>query len=86
MSGQETLRQEAVKREQHLADLQDRWVTGAESCVFSASSSLGQRLQLVEKELQRLQRHEKERQKRRRGDGEAPRKMVMVRWSSQSEI
>lgn len=77
-SGQETLRKEALKREQHLAELQDaaqrlaqtamqraQASTEAHAQVFSASSSLGQRLQLVEKEVQSLQRHEKERHKRR---------------------
>jgi len=77
-SGQETLRQEAMKREQHLSDLQDaaqrlaqtamqraQASTQAHAQVFSASSSLAQRLQLVEKELQSLQRQEKERHKRR---------------------
>ncbi|CAL1159499.1 unnamed protein product [Cladocopium goreaui] len=77
-SGQETLRKEALKREQHLAELQDaaqrlaqtamqraQASTEAHAQVFSASSSLNQRLQLVEKELQSLQRHEKERHKRR---------------------
>jgi len=77
-SGQEALRKEALKREQHLSELQDaaqrlaqtamqraQASTEAHAQVFSASSSLSQRLQLVEKEVQSLQRHEKERHKRR---------------------
>ncbi|CAK9014560.1 unnamed protein product [Durusdinium trenchii] len=75
--GQQTLRQEAAKREQHLSDLQDAAQRLAETAMHRAlnqaaqaaqafsSSSVMQRLQLVENELQSLQRQEKERHKRR---------------------
>ncbi|CAE7655421.1 unnamed protein product [Symbiodinium pilosum] len=76
--GQEALRQEAAKREQHLADLQDaaqrlaqtamqraQASTEAHAHVFSASSTLANRLSVVEGELQSAQRQEKERQQKR---------------------
>ena len=76
--GQEALRQEAAKREQHLADLQDaaqrlaqtamqraQASTEAHSHVFSTSSSLASRLAVVEGELQSIQRQAKERQQKR---------------------
>ncbi|CAE7659288.1 unnamed protein product [Symbiodinium sp. CCMP2456] len=76
--GQEALRQEAAKREQHLAELQDaaqrlaqtameraQASTEAHAHVFSTSSSLANRLAVVEGELQSAQRQEKERQQKR---------------------
>ena len=76
--GQEALRQEAAKREQHLAELQDaaqrlaqtamqraQASTDAHAHVFSTSSSLANRLAVVEGELQSVQRQEKERQQKR---------------------
>ena len=69
--GQQALRQEAAKRERHLAELQDAAQRSAQTAMERAqasrearTSSLTNRLAVVEDELQSTQHQEKERQQK----------------------